>query len=135
VVRKWPRGKPGALISIVKEGFSRFIPLADFTQTFDVEILTFDGQVGEHFQIKWIFSNIMAAANRLILLHLTSQPKTEPDKDPETLGSNRRPDPVHRRIPHLGRRPSPIFLRRVIDAAERHRQGDKEEGRPRTAAP
>jgi hypothetical protein len=43
------------------------------------QVLTFDGYVNAYYQIKWIFSNIMDALKQLISLHLSSQPKTEPD--------------------------------------------------------
>ena len=68
------------LSSSSKTGSSRSISGTNFAKTFDVEILTFDGQVEAYYQIKWPFSNNMATLKCLISLRPSSQPKTAPDR-------------------------------------------------------
>jgi hypothetical protein len=52
---------------------------ANYAATFEIEILTNDGYVSAYYQIRWIFSNIMAKRKPLIFLHSISRAKMAAD--------------------------------------------------------
>jgi hypothetical protein len=51
----------------------------NYAATFEIEILTNDGYVSAYYQIRWIFSNIMAKPKPLIFLHSISRAKMAAD--------------------------------------------------------